>query len=184
MAAPNPIMFSGGSTGRWSIRSITPVRGACVPPAVRLDVSDATAAMLRPALWRFRGVSSHLHYTTRAEADALAGSSAPANRPDATFAALIPIKKSAAWWALAQDERREILAEGSRHVAIGMEYSAAITRALFHGRAICDQFDFVTWFEYPPEDEPRFEELVGRLRATPEWTYVEREIDLRLALAG
>jgi hypothetical protein len=32
-----------------------------------------------------------------------------------------------------------------------------------------------------PEHGADFEELVLRLRATEEWTYVEREIDIRLA---
>jgi hypothetical protein len=39
----------------------------------------------------------------------------------------------------------------------------------------------LTWFDFAPEHASAFEELVLRLRATEEWTYVEREIDLRLA---
>jgi hypothetical protein len=41
-------------------------------------------------------------------------------------------------------------------------------------------FDFLTWFEFAREDAASFEELVRRLRATEEWSYVEREVDLRL----
>jgi hypothetical protein len=48
-----------------------------------------------------------------------------------------------------------------------------------HRRRDAD-FDFLTWFEYAPRDAPVFEELVSRLRATPEWDYVERDIDIRL----
>ncbi len=44
-----------------------------------------------------------------------------------------------------------------------------------------EAFDFLIWFEYAPQDAPAFEDLVSRLRATPEWDYVEREIDVRLA---
>jgi hypothetical protein len=44
----------------------------------------------------------------------------------------------------------------------------------------CQPFDFLTWFEYSPADASRFEELVGRLRETEAWRYVEREIDVRL----
>jgi len=40
--------------------------------------------------------------------------------------------------------------------------------------------DFLTWFEYAPEHAARFEELVAALRATEEWRYVEREVDIRL----
>jgi hypothetical protein len=46
-----------------------------------------------------------------------------------------------------------------------------------------EPFDFLTWFEYAPEHATIFEDLVGVLRATDEWTYVEREVDLRLARA-
>ncbi|HCP61471.1 MAG TPA: chlorite dismutase, partial [Actinobacteria bacterium] len=35
--------------------------------------------------------------------------------------------------------------------------------------------------EFAPERAAAFEELVRRLRATEEWAYVEREVDLRLA---
>jgi len=51
---------------------------------------------------------------------------------------------------------------------------------LHHGRDLGEPFDFLTWFEYAPQDAPAFEELVSQLRTTPEWGYVEREIDIRL----
>jgi hypothetical protein len=41
--------------------------------------------------------------------------------------------------------------------------------------------DFLTWFEYAPEYEPGFEELLRDLRASPEWKYVDWEVDIRLA---
>jgi len=43
-----------------------------------------------------------------------------------------------------------------------------------------EPFDFLTWFEYAPQDAGAFDELVGRLRATEEWAYVDREVDIRL----
>ena len=42
------------------------------------------------------------------------------------------------------------------------------------------QFDFLTWFEFKPEDESRFDELLMKLRATLEWGFIEREVELRL----
>ena len=90
------------------------------------------------------------------------------------------MRKSDAWWALAQDERRAIFAERSRHIAIGLEYLPAVARRLHHARDLGEPFDFLTWFEYPPEASSHFEELVARLRETEEWRYVEREVDIRL----
>jgi len=47
-------------------------------------------------------------------------------------------------------------------------------------RELGEAFDFLTWFEYAPSDAAAFEELVGLLRASEEWRYVTREVDVRL----
>ena len=101
-------------------------------------------------------------------------------REPALRAALIPIKKTAAWWDLAQDERRAIFEEQSHHTDVGLRYLPAIARQLYHCRDLAQPFDFLTWFEYAPEFADAFEELVTKLRSTPEWKYVDREIDIRL----
>ncbi len=88
------------------------------------------------------------------------------------------------WWALAQDERRAIFEETSRHTQIGLAYLPAVARQLYHCRDLGEPFDFVTWFEFAPEDEAAFDDLLVRLRATPEWTYIDREVDIRLAREG
>ena len=105
----------------------------------------------------------------------------PLDSAGSTRAALIPIRKSEAWWDLAQDERRRIFEESSHHIATGLEYLPAVAPRLHHGRDLGEPFDFLTWFEFAPEHAAAFEELVRRLRGTEEWAYVEREIDLRLA---
>jgi chlorite dismutase len=118
---------------------------------------------------------------TRAEHDALAARQPPLGRPEATRAALIPIRKTEAWWALSQDERRAVFEERSHHIAIGLEYLPSMARRLHHCRDLGEPFDFLTWFEYAPSSAAAFEQLVARLRATEEWSFVEREIDLRLS---
>ena len=136
--------------------------------------------------WPRRGLcvarlTSNTRYTRRDEQAALAARQAELGRPEATRAALNPITKSEAWWALAQDERRKLFEETSHHIAIGLEYLPAIARRLYHGHDLDEPFDFLTWFEYAPQDAPAFEDLVARLRGTPEWDYVQREADIRLA---
>ena len=84
---------------------------------------------------------------------------------------------------MAQDERRAVLEEQSRHIAVGLEYLPAVARRLHHSRELGEPFDFLTWFEYAPEHAQAFDELVGRLRKTEEWRYVDREIDIRLTRA-
>jgi hypothetical protein len=61
-----------------------------------------------------------------------------------------------------------------------MPFLPAIARKLHHGRDIGEAFDFYTWFEYAPEDAAAFEILVSKLRNSLEWTYVDREVDIRL----
>jgi hypothetical protein len=81
---------------------------------------------------------------------------------------------------LAQDQRRKIFEEQSRHIEIGLEYLPAVARRLYHCRDFGEPFDFLTWFEYAPADAEAFEALVRKLRQSEEWRYVEREVDVRL----
>jgi chlorite dismutase len=178
---PLLVSFVAGSQGAWRIERIDAVVGESLPKADRLEVVESPTINLsvKPA-WMLRGVTSNLRYTNRAEADSLRQKQPPLNRPQATCAALIPIRKTAAWWNLAQDERRRILEEDSHHIAIGLEYLPAIARRLHHSRELQEPFDFLAWLEYAPEHSVAFEELVLRLRNTKEWEYVDREIDIRL----
>jgi hypothetical protein len=84
---------------------------------------------------------------------------------------------------MAQDERRAVFEERSRHIAIGLEYLPGVARRLHHSRELGEPFDFLTWFEYAPEDADAFENMLHRLRATLEWQYIDREVDIRLSRA-
>jgi chlorite dismutase len=175
--------FVGGDAGPWVVVRSAAVVGAPLPAASRVEVVAGAGPEGAAAAWVLRGVVSNERYVTRAEKDALVREQPPLGRPEALCAALIPIKKSAAWWALTQDERRAIFEERSAHIAVGRDFLPAIARRLHHGRDLGEPFDFLTWFEFRADDEGRFDELVARLRATEEWRYVEREVDVRLARA-
>jgi hypothetical protein len=118
----------------------------------------------------------------RTEKESLVARQEGLGRPASTRAALIPIRKNAAWWSLTQDERRAVFEARSRHIETGLRYLPAIARRLHHCRDLgpAEPFDFITWFEYAPADEPAFDDLLGALRASPEWEYVDRETDIRL----
>lgn len=176
-------IFAGGSAGKWEVERVTAVTGASLADVDRLDVTQAPRAGAGAAAWVLRGTTSHERYTHRSERAVLEQRQPLLGRPEATRAALVPVSKSARWWALAADERRELLADRSHHIAIGAEYLPRVARRLHHGRDLGEEFDFLTWFEYAPSDAAAFEELVARLRATPEWAYVEREVDVRLVRA-
>lgn len=164
-----PVVFAGGDEGTWRVRSLSALAGTPLPAVKRLEVLDQTCDAPPGATWALLGVAGHERYVERYEHEELAARSPLLGRPEATRAVLIPITKSEAWWALPQDERRTILEERSRHIAISLPYLPAVARRLHHSRDLGEPFDFLTWFEFAPADEARFDELLAMLRATDEW---------------
>ena len=184
-SVPRLFGFIAGSDGPWRVERITPVAGEPVPPAARISVvADAAVELPANASWSLRGITSNERYVEREEKTTLVARQEGLGRPAATRAALIPIRTNAAWWALTQDERRAVFEAQSQHIAIGLKYLPAVARRLHHCRDLgpSEPFDFITWFEYAPADSSAFEELVQSLRASPEWQYVDREVDIRLTL--
>src|SRR6266702_5275621 len=175
--------FVGGTTGKWRVERVSTLTGPALPTVPRLAIFDSDhPAPPADGVWLLRGVTSYERYVHRAERSALVARQPDLGRPNATCAALIPIKKSVVWWELTQDERRMIFEERSHHITIGLRYLPAIARRLYHSHDLGEPFDFLTWFEYAPADAEVFEELVGTLRETEEWAYVEKEIDIRLVI--
>lgn len=173
--------FVGGDAGSWVVARIDRITGPSLPRVRQVAVIEGAGAPLPPdPRWVLRGVAGHERYTTREEHKTLARRQEELGRPTATHAALIPVSKSPAWWQLSQDERRAIFEETSHHIAIGMEYLPSVARRLHHGRDLGEPFDFLTWFEFAANHEAAFEELIARLRSTEEWSYVVREVDIRL----
>lgn len=171
--------FAGGSDGSWRIDSIVAVNGAPLPGAPRLSITTNVTPMTDP-VWRLRGFTSNARYSRAAELKQLATVSPPLGRPEATLAALIPIRKTAAWWAMGQDVRRTIFEDQSKHIAQSLRHLPAVARRLHHARDLGEPFDFLTWFEYAPDYAADFENFLAEMRATAEWHYVEREVDIRL----
>jgi len=184
LIAPVTVSFAGGTAGGWRVDRIQELRGPRLKNVPRLAIIEGSSAPIpADASWVLRGVTSNDRYTTPQEREALLAVQEPLGRLKATRAALIPIKKSADWWALTLEGRRAIFEDRSHHVALGLGYATAIARRLHHSRELGQPFDFLTWFEYAPTAADAFEELLVRLRATEEWTYVEREVDIRLIQA-
>jgi chlorite dismutase len=175
MPPPFTVSFSAGDAGPWRIERLSAVSGLGLPAATHLAMAEESRAA-----WRLRGVVSHPRYSTAGELKGLAAVQAGLGRREATCAALIPIRKSDAWWSMAQDERRVIFEERSRHIALSMKYLPAVARRLHHARDLGEPFDFLTWFEFAPEHEAAFDALLRELRASEEWRYVEREVEIRL----
>ena len=151
------VCFAGGRTGQWQVERMSAVTGPALPAVDRVIVSEnQSIAIPVGSAWLLRGVTSYERYVQRPERSALVGRQPALRRPEATCAALIPIRKAAAWWELTHDERRTIFEERSHHITVGLEYLPAIARRLYHGRDLGEPFDFLTWFEYPPSAAGRF----------------------------
>ncbi|HEX2855800.1 MAG TPA: chlorite dismutase family protein [Opitutaceae bacterium] len=175
--------FSGGDSGLWRVTRFQTVAGDPLPTVDRLEVlAGDVPAHAAGGHWTLRGITSNERYVNRDEKTGLVEKQPALGRANASLAALIPIRKTPAWWALTQDERRRIFEEQSNHIRIGMQFLPAIARRLHHCRDLGpdEPFDFLTWFEYSPADADAFEQLVLQLRSSPEWKFVDREIDIRL----
>lgn len=172
--------FIGGNSGAWKVVKMNTVIGEPLENVTHLDLLQGSLMPCDKGVWALKGFKSTIRYAEKREKDQLIAIQAGLGRPEATAAALIPIRKNAAWWSLAQDERRQIFEEQSQHTQVGLAYLPAVARQLFHCKDIGQPFDFLTWFEYAPAHADAFEALVAALRQTKEWTFVDREIDIRL----
>jgi hypothetical protein len=128
------------------------------------------------------GSTQHVVYTDARDKTHLGSISATESGPRAV---LIPIAKSDAWWALAQDERLACFrgAGGpSGHLSVGTPYAARIYRRLYHARYLPgSSWDFLTYFEFPDDATASFQRLLDELRdpaKNPEWAYVRRETEV------
>jgi len=173
----------GGDTGVWRVAAMKVIAGEPLPAARRLAIASGSEIPPDPQpAWVLRGITSHERYVDREEKSQIVAKLLGLGRPEATCAALISLRKNAAWWALTQEERLSIFKEQSHHTKIGLQYFPELARRLHHCRDLSEHepFDFLTWFEYEPVQEATFNKLLAALRATEEWKYVEREVDIRL----
>jgi len=167
----NPTRFVGSASGRegWQVVSMETIAGAPIPQVARVTVVEGERARDVPgARWVLRGVTRSVQYITTAEEEGLASRAPPLDRPQATCAALLPVRKTRAWWELPEPERRRIFQEASRHAETGLRYLPAVARRLYHAREFGEGFDFLTWFEFSVEDVRTFDTLLGELRETEE----------------
>ncbi len=172
--------FIGDTHGQWLVTHVLQVVGRPIESVSHLRIEENIHPKSLEGVWALRGFTSNIRYAEKVEKENLIAIQEGLGRPQATCAALIPIRKNEDWWALAQDERRAIFEKQSHHTQTGLKYLPAIARKLYHCRDIGEPFDFLTWFEYAPADAEAFEELVATLRKTEEWKYVDREVDIRL----
>ena len=185
----------------YKIRELIAVKGPAPkgiePGAALIRIENTGAPVVldpKPAgntapMLIFRGVTQHLHYTdTKVRDELLASSRTAVDGSMDTVAVIIPIRKSAAWWALSQDQRQSFFhksKEKAGHTGIGTPYASRIFRKLYHARysGAPVPYDFVTYFEFPVNEVESFRALLQELRdlnKNPEWESVELEFEIWL----
>jgi hypothetical protein len=189
----------------YHIDQVSPVTGT-PPPRLAPDLPLARIESHTPLLSAqpspfchndlaivFHGVVQNLHYTSAAQQKELDQRSRPelGPAPD-TQAVLIPIRKSLAWWQLAQDQRQAHFQTSSAqpgHTVIGLEYVDRVYRRLYHSRytILSVPYDFLTYFEFSQVHKDDFNRLLHELRETtrnPEWMYTELEYEIWMTKVG
>jgi chlorite dismutase len=84
------------------------------------------------------------------------------------YAIVIPIRKSADWWALDQDKRAAMMQE---HTEATVPYLKTVKRKLYHSSGL-DDLDFITYFETSKLED--FHGLVLALEKVKEFQYTRR----------
>lgn len=84
------------------------------------------------------------------------------------YVIVIPIRKSAEWWALEQDKRAEMMKE---HTEAALPYHKTVKRKLYHSSGL-DDLDFITYFETSRLED--FHGLILSLEKVREFQYTRR----------
>jgi chlorite dismutase len=91
--------------------------------------------------------------------------SEPGSKP---YAIVIPVTKSADWWALDQEKRAAMMRE---HTEATLPYLTTVKRKLYHSSGL-DDLDFITYFETSKLED--FHSLILSLEKVKEFQYTLR----------
>ena len=84
------------------------------------------------------------------------------------YAIVIPIRKSADWWALDQEARAAMMKE---HTEAALPYHKTVKRKLYHSTGL-DDVDFITYFETSKLED--FHSLILAMEKVKEFQYTRR----------
>jgi chlorite dismutase len=84
------------------------------------------------------------------------------------YAIVIPVRKSADWWALDQEKRAAMMQE---HTEATLPYLKTVKRKLYHSSGL-DDLDFITYFETSKLED--FHSLILSLEKVKEFQYTRR----------
>lgn len=167
---------------RYRVNAVEVVQGPAPPlpqPGWEMLRVEAEGPLSANAPFLMRGVTGTAQYTDpKAHYAAANGAKPLAVGPEPVLAVILPLRKTATWWALPFDQRKGYF---PAHVDIGVPYIPHVHRRLFHAREFTKDYDFVTYFEFRAADEAAFRRLCRELRdlkRNPEWGYIDRDFEI------
>ena len=117
--------YIGGIRGQWSVTRSVTYSGLPLKAVSHVEITNGPLSRTPGGTsWILRGIVSNTRYVTREERGDREPTRSRFGPADANCAALIPIRKSPAWWNLAPDERREIQESRSRQFGKGISASS------------------------------------------------------------
>ncbi len=114
------------------------------------------------------GMSKKANYVPGFPDQMKADLKAPSDPGSKPYAIVIPIRKSAEWWALDQNKRAALMQE---HTAAALPYHKTVKRKLYHSSGL-DDVDFITYFETSTLED--FHSLILSLEQVKEFQYTRR----------
>jgi len=114
------------------------------------------------------GMSKKANYVPGFPDQMRADLKAPSEPGASPYAIVIPIRKSAEWWALDQEKRAAMMKE---HTEAALPYHKTVKRKLYHSSGL-DDLDFITYFETSKLED--FHGLILSLEKVKEFQYTRR----------
>jgi chlorite dismutase len=133
-----------------------------------LDLQSSTFGKHLTVAGIMHGLTKKANYVPGFSDEMKAGlktASEPGAKP---YAVVIPIRKSADWWALDQEQRSAMMKE---HTEAALPYHKTVKRKLYHSTGL-DDLDFITYFETSKLED--FHGLILSLERVKEFQYTRR----------
>lgn len=116
----------------------------------------------------FSGLTKKANYVPGMPDNLKAELKIPSEPGPKPYVIVIPIRKSAEWWLLPQEQRAAMMQE---HTEATMPYLKTVKRKLYHSSGL-DDLDFITYFETSKLED--FHSLVLALEKVKEFQYNRR----------
>ena len=180
--------FVAGDRGRWEVTSVAPVIGETLEWVPFLEIRNEYLMNVPVDFsWLLRGITSTRRYTNNVQQVNTMAAQPQLGRPEATCAALIPVRKSREWWDMTFEERKQIFESNSiRYPKIRTVRNICPASHASSTIAVIWASRLISWHGSNTRPRtPLLSRILSQLSGLQkEWKYVDREVDVRLVRSG